>query len=199
MKIYLACVAIAASLAAASSANAAVITQFVGADLSGSPYTINFGSGGTLTFSTVDPAPFATAPTGVQTSGSARIFSLGAPFYSQPTPTSYFTESAGSFGPGQLGFFAAYEAPTAIPFSISDGLIGFGFTLADGLHYGYAQLGGSVLTGFRYETVADTGVAFGGISAVPEPGVWAMMISGFALVGLALRRRRILALPALRQ
>lgn len=190
MKAFIAGAALAAALFAASSASAVVITPYVGADLTTSPYTIDFGEGGSLTFSTVDSSFFARDPTGVQTSGSAQIFSLGAPFFSQPTPTSYFTESNGSFGPGQLGFFASYSTPAAIPFSLSDGLVGFGFTLSDGLHYGYAQLGGSFLTGFSFEDQAGAGVPFGQISAVPEPGVWAMMIAGFALVGSALRRRR---------
>lgn len=34
------------------------------------------------------------------------------------------------------------------------------------------------------------------VSAVPEPATWAMMISGFGLAGLALRRRRTVALAA---
>ena len=32
--------------------------------------------------------------------------------------------------------------------------------------------------------------------AVPEPATWAMMISGFGLVGTALRRRQLLDSPA---
>jgi hypothetical protein len=33
-------------------------------------------------------------------------------------------------------------------------------------------------------------VSIDAISAVPEPGVWAMMVGGFALLGAALRRRK---------
>lgn len=188
MTSHIAGAAFVLAVALAHPAGAVVIERFVGADLTVSPYTIDLGTG-SITFSTVDPSVFSFNPTGVQTSGSAQIFSLGAPFYSQPTPTSYFTESAGGFGPGQLGFFAPYASPTAIPFSIADGLVGFGFTLADGFHYGVAQLGGSVLSGFRYETRPDTGVPFGAIAAVPEPATWAMLILGFAGIGASLRRR----------
>jgi len=38
--------------------------------------------------------------------------------------------------------------------------------------------------------------AFDSISAVPEPGTWALMIGGFGLTGAALRRRRSLAAVA---
>ena len=49
------------------------------------------------------------------------------------------------------------------------------------------------------DTAFDSGLAFNGLAlndvpigngAVPEPGTWAMMLTGFALIGLALRRRR---------
>ncbi|MBB3345628.1 hypothetical protein FHY02_000066 [Sphingomonas sp. BK069] len=31
---------------------------------------------------------------------------------------------------------------------------------------------------------------FGVLSAVPEPGTWAMMLIGFAMIGVAMRSRR---------
>jgi hypothetical protein len=50
---------------------------------------------------------------------------------------------------------------------------------------------GEVITGLRFKS---TGVAFEldtiGAAAVPEPASWAMLVSGFALVGYASRRRR---------
>jgi hypothetical protein len=46
-----------------------------------------------------------------------------------------------------------------------------------------------------FEVPDLTGVQFGRaatspVAAIPEPGTWAMLIAGFGLVGLALRRRR---------
>jgi hypothetical protein len=50
---------------------------------------------------------------------------------------------------------------------------------------------GEVITGLRFKS---TGIAFEfdsiGAAAVPEPASWAMLVSGFGLVGLASRRRR---------
>ena len=47
----------------------------------------------------------------------------------------------------------------------------------------YTSESGTFLTGLG-------GVVGGG---VPEPATWAMMITGFGLIGMAMRRRRVLA------
>lgn len=41
---------------------------------------------------------------------------------------------------------------------------------------------------FEFDNVA--------VSAVPEPGVWTLMIAGFGMLGAALRRRRSVAMAA---
>jgi len=47
-----------------------------------------------------------------------------------------------------------------------------------------------IVSGFASCAIGE--VAFGG-PAVPEPGIWAMLIAGFGLVGYAARRRRVIA------
>lgn len=47
----------------------------------------------------------------------------------------------------------------------------------------------STQNSFEFDNIA--------VSAIPEPGVWALMISGFGMLGAALRRRRVgAAVPA---
>jgi hypothetical protein len=150
------------------------------------PYTYDFGGGNSVTFTTVDKG-FSFAPAGVSTSGSAQITSLGAPFYNPPQPTSYFSNRGGSIGPDTLAQYIGYSTPTAIAYSIVDSIVGLRFDLGQGYQYGYAQIAGSTLRGFRYETTSGVGV---NIAAVPEPASWALLISGFSIIGLALRRRR---------
>ena len=59
--------------------------------------------------------------------------------------------------------------------------------------------GGPENGGFVVETPGDDGSqggplgGRGPLGAVPEPGVWAMMIAGFGLAGASLRRRRAVA------
>ncbi len=53
-----------------------------------------------------------------------------------------------------------------MPYSISEGLVGFRFDLGQGYQYGYADIAGSTLYGVRFETTPDVAVPFG---AVPEP------------------------------
>ena len=176
--------AVALALAAATSAGAAVVTVKVDANILTTPYTIDFGTGA-VTFSTVNTGLFDPNPDGVQTTGTAQVFSVGAPFYSSNTPTSFFTNRGGAFGPGQnLGFFASYAKPTAIPYSLSEGLVGLGYTLKDGFHYAYADLAGSELYGYRYNTTPNQGIPFG---AVPEPATWGLMFVGLFGAGAMLR------------
>lgn len=76
-------------------------------------------------------------------------------------------------------------------FSVSTGIDNFGFFVQNASsatrsvsNVSYSQQGGSRIWGAQNMS----------ITAVPEPGSWALMISGFGLAGAALRsRRRVLA------
>jgi hypothetical protein len=65
---------------------------------------------------------------------------------------------------------------------------------------GLAKIIGDAGEKFASVTFASTRDSFEvddlAVSAVPEPGVWAMMLSGLAMMGLALRRRRTPAAQA---
>ncbi len=178
------------ALAIGMPAAAAVQTVKVNATFGQAPdnYTYDFGGGNSLTFTVVDPAFFATNPDGVSTAGNAQVGSLG-PFFGNG-PTSYFTNRGGSIGPETPFFYNSYATPAAIPFSIVDGLVPFRFDLGQGYQYGYADVGGSLVHGFRFDTTPGVNVA---LAAIPEPASWAMMLAGFGIVGAASRRRRVVA------
>ena len=60
----------------------------------------------------------------------------------------------------------------------------------------YAPGGYGVPNGFDWSDTGFTLATFAPTSAVPEPATWAMMIAGFGVVGVAVRRRRAAALAA---
>lgn len=169
---------------AASPGWAAVQTVNLGVSFASAPFTYDFGGGNTITFTALNDF---FNPVGVSTGGTTQIASLGAPFFDPPRPTSYFSNRGGSIGPDTLAQFIGYATPAAVPFSIVEGLVGLRFDLGQGFQYGYADVAGSRLFGLRFETTPGVGVA---LAAVPEPGTWALMIGGFAAVGIAARRRR---------
>ena len=178
--------AVAAFAVAATPALAEVQTVNVGVSFADTPFTYDFGGGNTLTIS--NTGDFF-APEAVSTGGNLQVGGFGAPFYDPPQPTSYFFNRGGSFGPGgELPLFLSFAAPAAVAYSISEGLVGFRFDLGHGLQYGYADTAGTTLYGFRFETTPGESVAFG---AVPEPASWALLVGGFAVTGMAMRRRKL--------
>lgn len=175
--------ALAAFVVAASPAVAAVQTVGIGQSFADAPFTYDFGGGNTITFTALNDF---FAPAGVSTGGTTQVASLGAPFYNPPQPTSYFSNRGGSFGPNVLAQFVSYATPASVPFSIVEGLVGFRFDLGQGFQYGYADITGTNIAGVRFETTPGASVAF---AAVPEPAAWALLIGGFAMTGVAMRRR----------
>ncbi len=190
-----ACAAALLCASLAVPASAAIVTTHLKEDISTTPYTIDFGTVGSVTFSTVSPD--ITAPDGVQTSGGVQVYSAGFP-YPSPTPDTFSFGIPGHapFPDGELGSFASFSTPTAIPYSGTEGLIGLGITEADGLHYAFVDLHGSQINGYAFATVAGEGLPYVSITAVPEPGVWMLMLSGLAGVGMMLRRNRRPALAS---
>jgi hypothetical protein len=117
--------------------------------------------------------------------------------------------------------FASFEAATAGTYSYSiklqsigtDTTNGVGYTLFTGDTFGTRSvlnnyLDGVTITGRVYlaagqrlGTVIDANGFYGGdttaltfgVTAVPEPAQWALMIGGFGLAGIAARRRRLVA------
>ncbi len=70
------------------------------------------------------------------------------------------------------------------------GLVGPGGTIPAGIYVGFEDiLGGGDLD---YDDLKFVFTNVGG-GVVPEPATWAMLIAGFGLVGLAARRRKVVA------
>lgn len=109
-----------------------------------------------------------------------------APTYLYFNPDGSFTAD-GSYGPAGMNarigaLVGSFSASPSFPSDYF--LIGFGtsVTLAASTHI-YASVNDTYLP--------NNGGAFSvDVAAVPEPTSWAMMLGGFGVVGIALRRRR---------
>lgn len=177
----LACGAAALGLVlAAMPAAAAIVVTTPSADITAAPYTITFQPGESLSFSNVSATTTVfEAAIGVQTTGAAEVFST----FGQPD---YFQTFARSLFPAQQGgSFEKYSAPTGIPYSLAEGLVGFEYMLSDGVHYGFADIGGSTVYRYFLETAPGQNINLG----VPEPSTWAMLLTGLGLTGSLVRRR----------
>lgn len=171
-------------------APAAIIGNNVNIDFLGGLTTFSLAPGASYTLYGNNGDIFN--PVDVSTTGSALVNSLGAPFYSPPRPTSYFTDRGTvSIGPGMM--FTAFPLQTNIAFSLNDTFIGLAFSGDDGTHYGFARFDGTTLLSYGYETIAGqsiiAGAPFTAPISVPEPASIALLALGLAGLG-AVRRRR---------
>ena len=89
---------------------------------------------------------------------------------------------------GTIGFYTDAAATTLVPTTSASGIskggsYGFDLFLGPGTYYlDFIKTGGS------FTNTSFTGGV--NVSAVPEPATWAMMIIGFASVGLVAYRRK---------
>ncbi len=181
---------------------ATVVGSTLNVGLLGSPYTLSIANGqASYTFSGMDTG-FGSpqGPIFVSTGGSGLVSSLGAPFYNPAAPTSY---NSGALIDGSLlGPFLAYSTPAPISYSSTDAFVGLSFALADGVHYGYAEVYGygvsngslsfsPTLLSFGYESNPGVGILTGAAAtAVPEPSSLGILGLGLGIIGLAWIRRR---------
>ena len=172
-------------------AHAAPVVFTPNAALSGTPFGISFGPNSTYSFTaaTTGNGPGAA----IATSGNSTVSSfLGG--------IADFGEGSTIDQTGQIYTFAAFPAPTLIPNSPAQDFVGLAFTLADGLHYGYAQVAGANLVSYAFESTPNATIVTaanvapgggGGGVAVPEPASLTLLLVGAA--GLAAARRRVRA------
>ncbi|WP_026046987.1 PEPxxWA-CTERM sorting domain-containing protein [Sphingomonas sp. PAMC 26621] len=171
---------------AAGSASAAVIVVAPNAPLTGSGYTITLGNGiAGFTFTMADTGYGPGAAVSTSGNGEVSTFLGGVADF----------EAGSSIDQNGLYSFAAYPVtmPGVIPYSAADDFIGLAYSQADGVHYGYAEVNGSQLISYGYQTLANTSIRTGmaPVAAVPEVGTWAMMILGMGAIGFAMRRQRV--------
>ncbi len=168
-------------LGCAGGARAAVISATPDAALTATPLSISFGGTEAYAFTAATAASTGNGPgAAVATSGTAEVSNL--------LGLTDFEAGATIDQTGEAYNFAAFPAATVIPNSPADDFIGLAFTLADGLHYGYAEVAGAELVSYGYQSTPGSSILTGATATVPEPATVAMLLVGMMGV-IGLRRR----------
>lgn len=155
--------------------------------LTSTPLAISFGGGAAqyaFTAASTGNGPGAA----VATSGTGTVSSLGG--------LTDFSAGAAIDQTGELYGFSAFPAATVIPSSAADDFIGLAFTLADGLHYGYAEVAGPALVSYAFDSTPNASIVTGAVAAVPEPASLVLLLAGVAGVMSIRRRNRTQDNPA---
>ena len=144
-------------------------------------------------------------------------FTIGATFTGIGDTNNFTTLPQSGYPAVVLTSFTAvadgpYEisTPFVFGFNSTDGLAGFlvddanAFTFSSAALVGYDGVSNITVATDAYYTVAnfttdrgnivltgqDIGVFTASVASVPEPAAWALMIGGFAMTGVAMRRRK---------
>lgn len=179
-----------------ASAQASVVSSNSSTSFADNIYTLNIANGAaSYSFqNSMDGTYFVDAA--IKTGGSALVGANSAFFGG--TPAAFVTRNPFTVDANlpntELDTFEKFNSFTIIPYSSTDSYLALAFDLADGRHYGYAEIAGTNFLGYGYETVAGKGIVTGAVAPtrVPEPGSLVMLAFGLALVGAgtATARRR---------
>lgn len=189
--ISAACIAL--SCFGAAPASAAVVLTPINQNIQNQPFEFCVTAGNCFTF-TAQPFTGFGEILGIRTTGTAAVSS----FFGQPS-TSFTNRGTVQFGPDQFGAFASFPDTTFARFSNGENFLGLRVTSGGQDFFGFAFTTNQTLNGIGFETSPGTTITatrnFAAVGAVPEPSTWAMMLLGFAAVGMSMRggRRQHLA------
>lgn len=184
----LACALTALSFSNPAPVNAAVVLTPVNQNIQNQPFEFCV-SGNCFTFTAQAFTGFGEI-LGIRTTGTAAVSS----FFGQPT-TSFTNRGTVAFGPDQFGAFSSFPTTTFARFSNGENFLGLRVTANGQDFFGFAFTTNQTLNGIGFETSPGTTITatrnFPAATApVPEPATWAMMLLGFAAVGVSLRAGR---------
>lgn len=181
-----------AALAMGLPAGADPVGYTLDADLGAGALTVDlFGGDASYTFSFNGDG---LSPISVAVGGTGEVYGNGFFSPNEPDPL-----EEGAIVPDQLSLGEFFQPTGAVPiqYSVAMDWIALSFTSGGNTYYGYAEVGGSTLYRLGYNDTPGGSIATGEdfrelnpSGSVPEPASWAMMITGFGLVGGAARRTR---------